>query len=99
MLSQEAAEVIIDDMITDSTILNFEVLENSPAKINEFSGFRLVSTFKNSDGLKYKTVYYGFINGEYFYSIYYTASQRYYFDKDIKTFEDVFNSFRLIKMT
>ena len=37
--------------------------------------------------------------GEYFYSIYYTASQRYYFDKDIKTFEDVFNSFRLIKMT
>lgn len=37
--------------------------------------------------------------GEYFYSIYYTESQRYYFDKDIKTFEDVFNSFRLIKMT
>ena len=67
-------------------------LENSPAKINEFSGFRLVSTFKNSDGLKYKTVYYGFINGECFYSIYYTAPQRYYFDEDIKTFEDVFNS-------
>jgi hypothetical protein len=37
--------------------------------------------------------------GECFYSVHYTAPQRYYFDKDIKTFEDVFNSFRLIKMT
>ena len=99
MLPQEAAEVIIDDMITDTTFLNFEIVENTPAKIAEFSGFKLVSTFKNTDGLKYKNIQYGFINGEWFYSIYYVAPQRYYFDKDIKTFEEVFKSFRLIKMT
>ncbi len=98
MLPQEVAEVVIDDMITDSTFLNFEIIENTPAKIAEFYGFRLVSSFTNSDGLKYKSVEYGFINGEYFYDINYVAPQRYYFDKDINTFEEAFKSFRLIKI-
>ena len=99
MLPQEAAEVIIDDRMTDSAILNFEVLENAPENICEFPGFKLVSTFTNNDGLKFKSVDYGFILDEWFYGISYTAPQRYYFDKDIKTFEEVFQSFNLIKKT
>jgi hypothetical protein len=98
MLPQEAAEVIIDNTASDSAILNFEVLENSPAKISGFPGFKLVATNKNKDGLKYKSIYYGFITGEWFYGIRYTAAQRHYFDKDIKTFEKVFESFKLIKI-
>lgn len=97
MLPQEASEVIIDNMASDPAILNFEVIENSPAKISGFHGFKLVTTNKNKDGLKFKSIFYGFIIDEWFYGIRYTAAARYYFDNDIKTFEKVFESFKLIR--
>lgn len=97
MLPQEAAEVILNNKSSNPEILNLKVLENNPAKIAGLSGFRVVSTQKNKDGLATKTVYYGFLKGELFYGISYSAAERYYFDQDIKTFEKVFKSFRLVK--
>ncbi|MCL5062963.1 MAG: PsbP-related protein [Nitrospiraceae bacterium] len=97
MLPQEVAEVVLDNISSDQTNLNFELIENSPAKIGGFSGFKVVFTFKTKDGVRLKSIYYGFIADEWFYGIRYTAAIRYYFDKDIKTFERVFESFKLIK--
>jgi len=97
MLPQEAAEVIIDDIASTPTVLNFKLIENVPARISGISGFKLVYTYKNRDGLRLKSILYGFIAGEWFYSISYTAPSRYYFDKDLETFKKVFESFRLIK--
>lgn len=98
MLPQEAAEVILDNISSDQTNLNFEVIENIPAKIGEFPGFKAVFTYKNTDGLRLKSIYYGFMVGEWFYGIRYTAASRHYFEKDLKTFEKVFESFKLIKI-
>jgi hypothetical protein len=95
MLPQEAAEVIIDEIVSDPLVLNFQVIENIPAAINGYNGFRVVYTYKDQDGLKLQTIYYGFIEGEYFYNIRYTAAKRYYFDKDVGAFAQVLNSFRL----
>lgn len=97
MLPQEAAEVILDSIASDQTVLNFEVIENTPTKISEFSGFKAVFTYKNKDGLRFKSIYYGFMIGEWFYGIRYTAALRHYFDKDLKTFEKVRESFKLLK--
>ena len=97
MLSQEAAEVILDNMATDPTILNFEIRENSPAKVSGESGFKAVYTYKSKDGLRYKSIYYGFMLGDWFYGIQYSAPARYYFDKDLKTFEKFVSSVKLTK--
>jgi len=97
MLPQETAEVILDDIASNQTIGNFELIENVPIKISGIPGFKAVYTYKNKDGLKVKSIYYGFILDKWFYGLNYNAAQRYYFDKDIKTFEKVLDSFKLIK--
>jgi len=97
MLPQEAAEVIIDEITSDQSVLNFEIIENAPTQINGYDGFRVVFTYKNRDGLKLKTIYYGFLTGESFYNIRYTAVNRYYYEKDIEAFRKVLESFRLIE--
>ena len=97
MLPQEAADVVIDEITSDQSVLNFEIIENAPTRINGHDGFRMVFTYKNRDGLKLKTIYHGFLAGESFYNIRYTAVNRYYFAKDIEAFRDVVESFRLIE--
>lgn len=97
MLPQEAAEVILDNISSGQDTMNFEIIENTPVKVSGNPGFKAVFTYKNKDGLKIKSIYYGFMVGEYFYGIRYIAAQRYYFDKDINTFEKVVESFKLMK--
>jgi hypothetical protein len=97
MLPQEVADVIIDEITSDQSVLNFEIIENAPTRINGHDGFRVVFTYKNRDGLKLKTIYHGFLAGENFYNIRYTAVDRYYFEKDIEAFRKVLESFRLIE--
>ena len=97
MLPQEAAEVILDNIASDQAVLNFELVENNPIKISGIPGFRAVYTYKNKDGLKIKSIYCGLITDKWFYGLSYNAAQRYYFDKDIQTFEKVVESFKLIK--
>jgi hypothetical protein len=97
MLPQEAAEVILDNISSDQTNLSFEVTENIPVQINGLPGFKTVFTYKTKDGLRLKGIYYGLLADEWFYGIRYMAAARYYFDKDIRTFEKVFESFKLIK--
>jgi hypothetical protein len=96
MLPLEAAEVIIDNISSNQDVLNLEVKENKAAKLCGRHAFRAVMTYKDRDGLKIKSVYYGFMEGEWFYGIRYAAPQRLYFEKDIKTFEKVAASMKLI---
>jgi hypothetical protein len=95
MLAQEAAQVIVDEISSDRGISHFQVVENRPARINGLDGFNLLFTHKNRDGLVFRTQYYGFLSGVRFYAIRYNAAQRYYFDKDIRTFETILSSFEV----
>jgi len=45
----------------------------------------------------YRSVYYGIMRGQWFYGISYTAALRYYFQKDLETFETVLQSFQLVE--
>ena len=95
MLPEEAAEVLIDEIGSDPSVLNFEIVENIPATISGLEGFRLVFKYRTRDGLKLKTLYYGLLAGDRFYGIRYTAAERYYFTKDLRTFGKILGSFRL----
>ena len=96
MVPQQAAEVVVREIVSDQNIRNFSLLENAPAKIAGRDGFQLTFIYTDEDGFLFKTVYYGFINGDLFYSIRYGATKDEYFDKDLKTFEGILKSFNLL---
>jgi len=96
MLPEEAAEIVVNEILADSHIRNFSLLENIPARISGNSGFRLTFVYTDADGFVFKTLYYGFIKGDTFYNLRYAATQEEYFQKDLKTFEKVFDSFKLV---
>ena len=96
MLPQEAAEVIMDEITSDRAVLNFQVLENRPAAVNGYNGFRLLFTYKTKGGYKFKTLYYGFVQGDWFYSLRYNAADGRYCDKDVETFREVLESFKIM---
>jgi hypothetical protein len=95
MMPEEAAELIVNEIIADTNISNFSLLENVPARIAGHSGFRLTFLYTDADGFVFKTIYYGFIKGNTFFNIRYAATQDDYFQRDLKTFQQVFESFNL----
>jgi hypothetical protein len=96
MLPQEAAGVILDEIGSDSKILNFRIMECRPAKVSRYDGFRVVFTYKEQDGLKFKTVFYGLLQGDWFYSLRYSAAEDKCSDEDMEVFERVLNSFKIL---
>ena len=70
--------------------------ENAPATVAGRPGFRLVYTWKTKEGLRLKRVHYGFMDGKWVYRLVYQAAARYYYEKDLATFERVRESFKLL---
>jgi hypothetical protein len=97
MLPQEAAGVIIDEIMSDKNILNFKLIQNIPAVIQGNKGFTIVFSYRDQDGSALKTLYYGFIRDNYFYNLRYTAVKKLYFDRDFETFQKFVASFRFVK--
>ena len=95
MLPQELAEVILDNIGSNQNNLKLNVISNVPQKISGHSGFKATFTFNNKDGLKYKSIYHGFMSGDYFYGIRYNASQRHYYARELETFKRVVASLKL----
>ena len=96
MLPQEVAGIVVDELSTDRTIIKFELIENTPTSIKGNEGFKLLFTYKDRDGSSFKTKYYGFIRGEIYYNLRYTAAKRHYFDKDEKAFDKFIQTFRIV---
>lgn len=95
MLPQEAAGIVIDELASDRYLMNFSVIENAPAVIDGYDGFRLLFSYKDGKGSEFKTLYYGFISGDSFYNLRYCAAMQHYFEKDLLTFEQMIGTFRL----
>ena len=95
MLPQESAGIIIDEIASDRNITNFKILENAPAVIDGHEGFRILFTYKDKKGSRFKTLYYGFVSGDSFYNLRYNAATGHYFEKDIADFKKILTSFKL----
>ena len=52
--------------------------------------------WKTKEGLRLNAVHYGFLHGNALYRLIYQAAARYYFDRDLATFERVRESLRLL---
>src|SRR3989442_8019815 len=59
MMPQEAAEVIADDLVSSPALKGLQIVENAPASVGGAQGFRILASFKDQDGLKYRKVVYG----------------------------------------
>jgi hypothetical protein len=98
MLPQEAAGIIVDEISSDINLSNFQLIANTPASIAGHRGFRILFTYKDQYGMEFKTLYYGFIRGEIFYNLRYTAKKADYFVKELATFQKFMGSFRFTNM-
>ena len=98
MLPQEAAGILVDEISSDINLSNFQLIANTPASIAGHRGFRILFTYKDQYGVEFKTLYYGFIRGEMFYNLRYTAKKADYFVKELATFQKFMNSFKLSQM-
>jgi hypothetical protein len=96
MLPQEAAAIIIDELASDRNLNNFSIIENAPAVIDGHDGFKILFTYKDKKGSKFKTLYYGFVSDDSFYNLRYCAAMRHYFERDIAAFEQIIGSFKLV---
>lgn len=97
MLPEEAAQIVIDELISDKNLLNLKLLNNAPETIKEFAGFKILYTYQDAEGHAFKTLYYGFIKEDTFFNLRFTASDQFHFQRDIKAFHFVINSFEVIK--
>jgi hypothetical protein len=97
MLPQEAAEVVTDNFLSAPNIMAQDVLANAPADIDGHPGFRVEFTYKTKNGLTKNAIVYGFLTGEWYCELRYDPPKRHYFKKDLSTFEEVKQSFRLMK--
>jgi hypothetical protein len=98
MLPQEAAGIIVDEISSDINLSNFQLIANNPASIAGHRGFKILFTHKDQYGVEFKTLYYGFIRGEIFYNLRYSAKKVDYFVKELATFDKFVASFRLSNM-
>ncbi len=96
MPPHEVAEVELDNERSEPGVGDFAVEENAPATVAGRPGFRLVYTWKTKEGLRLKRVHYGFLDGKWVYRLMYQAAARYYYEKDLATFERVRDSFKLM---
>jgi hypothetical protein len=95
MLPQQAAEVIMDEISSDSRVLKFHLSECVRTRVNQYNGFRIVYTYKEKGGLNFMTFFYGFLEGDWFYCLRYNVDVKKYTDEDIETFEKVLSSFKI----
>jgi hypothetical protein len=94
MSPQDIAEVELDEVRSDQRVRNFELVGNTPFQVLGLPGFKLIYTFSARNGLRLKRVHYGVLVRDGIYRIQYQAPVRYYFEKDLATFERVRESFR-----
>jgi hypothetical protein len=93
MRVQELADMMLDDVRADPSIMDVQLLENSPAQLGGVPGFKLVIGYRNKEGLLKQGMIYGCVNRGNIYSLTYNATRRHYFALDLPTFESVKSSF------
>jgi hypothetical protein len=95
MLPQQAAEVITDEIKSDAHLLDVQIIESIPSRVNQYDGFRILFTYKSKYGTKYKTMYYGFMKGNWLYNLRYSALEANYSDEDFQVFKVVIGSLKM----
>ena len=81
--SKDAAGIIIAELEADKRILDLKVTEKSQATIKGNPGFKLMFTYRLSDGSSFNTLYYGFIKDDAFFNLRFNVAADREFGKDL----------------
>jgi hypothetical protein len=95
MTPKQVSDLFLQEIASDPGVLHLRVLEIHPAKINSYDGFKAVFTYNVKDGYRFKTMLYGFLQGDWFYGIRYNADVKKYSNEDVRTFEKIVKTFAL----
>ena len=95
MLPLEAAEVVIDNLKSNPNIRNFHVVENQPAMVGGYPGFKILYSFDTKENLNKQGVYFGALVDQWLYRILLEAPARHYFSRDLADIERVKASFKI----
>jgi len=90
---QDLAEIVLDDIRSNPSFIDTQLIETSPSTLGDMSAFKLVIRYRNKAGLLKQSMYYGCVKNDFLYMLIYEAPQRYYYPNDLPAFEAVKNSF------
>ena len=94
LLIGEVAEYFLAEFkATAGTQVNH--LSTEPATVSGLSGFKAHLEIISPNGLVFDTLAYCTRDDVYFYSLLYRAPRLYYYEKDLKQFEDLVASFKI----
>jgi hypothetical protein len=96
MIPLEAAEVMSNNFRSNPNLSRTKILENAPATLGGYPGFRLHYTFATEEGLNVEGLFYGTLVGQSLYYVLYEAPAQHYFAKDLQLFENTRSSFEII---
>jgi hypothetical protein len=94
MSTAELGELVMDDLRAGEGLADLTLLENAPARVAGYAGFKVDVAFRDR-GLKRRATLHGFLEGSRLYWLYYVAPERHYYAADLATFDKVVASFRL----
>ena len=80
-------DLALDDIRLTEGVTNFELIENSPFRIDGRPCYRLLYSHRIDSGLKVKTVEFGCWTRRGLYRIEYRAAAQHYFDQYLDVFE------------
>jgi hypothetical protein len=85
----ELSELLAGEFSSREGITGFTVLESSPATVSGRPALKLVVAYKDADGLRMKSIFYGVPAERWLWFAVYSAPARHYFDLDAKRFEEL----------
>lgn len=94
MAPKDVAVIFLEEIANDEEVYNFRLLENHLGLVNSHEAFRLIFTYEDKDNRQFKTLMYGFLNGDWFYTLRYNADQSFYCNQDIEVFQKFVKSFK-----
>ena len=97
MIPLEAAEVLSDELRSNSNLTNQELIEDTPISVGGYPGFKLHYTYRIEERLKIEGLLYGALVGPWLYYVLYEAPAQHYFNKDLQVFETTRRSFQIAK--
>ncbi len=97
MKSLDMAEYFLENNSLDQRITGLKVKDLSTGLVLGNTGFKAEGTYENADGLTHAFIYYGFMTGEIYYAVSYSAPERVYFRQSKDDFDAFFSSFRIIE--
>jgi hypothetical protein len=97
MAPLEAAEMISNDIRSNPNLTNQDIVENAPATVGGYPGFKLHYTYRTEEKLKVEGLFYGAIVGPWLYYVLYEAPVQHYFNKDLQVFDRMLSSFQILR--